>query len=235
MARIKAPNWIAEGPLDLEYKSYKLLSEIERLKGLLKAGNLFDVLNEVDQNLDYLYLYDAEKITQREDLSNFELIGIDPQNFQLMFNDDALIQREQILDDICDQAIDKFESLHAEVRELWRQIEETITCTYVPHKGYFLTDGFAFIITANNKLHIYYFIKPNKYTKDSWKDFKLQFIQAEDFTKELYMQRITEILENNEDRTILKIECKADTKIEGNAIAVIQNKIFNQLRRDFAF
>ena len=63
MARIKAPNWIAEGPLDFEYKSYKLLSEIERLKGLLKAGNLFDVLNEVDQNLDYLYLYDAEKIT----------------------------------------------------------------------------------------------------------------------------------------------------------------------------
>ena len=235
MARIKAPNWITEGPLDLEYKSYKLLSEIERLKRLLIAGNLFEVLNEVDQNLDYFYMYDAEKITQHEDLSNYEIIGVDPQNFQLIFNDDALVEREQVLDEICDRAIDMFESLHAEVRELWRQIEETISCSYVPSKGYFLTDGFVFIITANNKLHIYYFIKPNKYNKDSWKEFKLQPIQNEDYTKEIYMQRLTEILEQNADRTCIKVQCAADTRIEGNAIAVIQSKIFNLLRRDFAF
>ena len=235
MARIKAPNWIVQGPLDFEYKSYMLLSEVEKLKGLLKTGHLFEVLIEVDANLDYFYMYDAEKITQLEDLSNYEIIGIDPQNFQLMFNNDSMVDREQVLDELCDLAIDKFESLHAEVREIWREIEETIKCNYVPHKGYFLTDGFVFIITPNNKMHIYYFTKPSKYTKDSWKDFKLQHMQTEDYTKEAYMQHIHEVMENNSDRTVIKVECSSHTRIEGNAIAVIQNKIFNLLRRDFAF
>ena len=235
MAKLKVPDWISQGPMDLEYKSYKLFSEVERLKKLLHEGSLFDALTEVDETLDYLYMYDAEKITQQEDLTNYEIVGIDFQNFQLLFSHDPELERDKVMDEICEIAIDKFEDLHAEIREMWRAIEDTITCSYVPHKNYFLNDGFVFIITPNNKLHIYYFQKPTKYTNNSWKDFKLQFMQTEDYTKELYMEHIEEIIKNDSDRTILKVTCRMDTKIEGNAIAVIQNKIFNQLRRDFAF
>jgi hypothetical protein len=139
------------------------------------------------------------------------------------------------MDELCDLALDKYENLHAEIREIWRSIEDAIKCSYIPHKQYLLSDGFVFITTPNNKLHIYYFHKPTKYTNGSWKEFKLQHMQTEDYNKETYMQHIEEIINNNAERIILKVTCEKDTKVEGNAIAVIQNKIFNQLRRDFAF
>lgn len=235
MGRIKVPEWMTQGPVDFEYKSYRLLSEIESLRSMLYSGNLFDALNEVDKNLDYFYMYDAERIIQHEDLTNYELVGIDFQNFQLIFDQDPNVNREEVMDQICDLAIDKFEDLHQEIRAIWRNIEESIECNYVPSKGYFLTDGFVFILTANNKLHIYYFHKPLKFNSTSWKDFKMQHMQTEDYTKESYLNHIKEILENNSDRTIIKVSCKKDTRIEGNAIAVIQNKIFNLISRDFAF
>jgi hypothetical protein len=235
MGRIKVPEWISQGPQDFEYKSYRLLSEIERLRSMLYSGNLFDALNEVDANLDYFYMYDAERIIKQEDPSNYDLIGIDFQNFQLIFDQDPNINKEEVLDQLCDLAIDKFEDLHQEIRTIWRSIEESIECVYVPSKGYFLTDGFVFIVTPNNKLHIYYFHKPLKFNSTSWKDFKMQHMQSEDYTKESYLKHISEILNNNSDRTIIKVICKKDTRIEGNAIAVIQNKIFNLISRDFAF
>jgi len=59
MKNIKTPSWILEGPLDYEYKSYKMFSELEDLGRQLNIGRLFYVLNTVDDTLDYLYRYDA--------------------------------------------------------------------------------------------------------------------------------------------------------------------------------
>lgn len=235
MGRIKAPTWITEGPIDLEYKSYKLLSEVEVLKSMLHNGNMFDALVEVDKNLDFFYMYDAERITKSDNSINNELAGIDFKKFQLLFNEDLFHKREEVMDELCDLAIDKFEELHQELRAIWRSIEDLTDCIYVPSKGYFLTDGFVLIITPNNKMHVYYFLKPANIKALSWKDFKMQHMHTEDYTKETYMKHIAEILDNNPDRTIIKVKCTKDTKIEGNAIAVIQNKIFNMISRDFAF
>jgi hypothetical protein len=235
MAKNTIPKWIQEGPMDFEYKSYMLLSEIERLKNSLLTGNLFEVLKEVDDTLDYLYMYDAEKIHQYEDLANYDLVGIDWQNFQLMFDDAPHVNRDQVMDEICDLAIDKYEDLHSRVRFVWRDIEEGLKCSYVPEKGYFISDGFVFILTPNNKLHTYYFHKPTKYISTAWKDFKLEYMQTEDYTQELYMKHIEEIVKTGGNKIIFKVTSEKETKIEGNAIAVIQYMIYNKLRRDYSF
>lgn len=235
MAKNFIPSWISEGPMDYEYKSYKLLSEVDRLKHDLAAGNMFNVLQEVDNTLDYLYAYDAEKITQYEDLNNYDLVGIDWQNFQLMFDDAPIIKRDEVMDSICDLAIDKFEELHSDIRFIWRDIEEGIKCSYVPEKGYFLSDGFAFIVTPNNKLHTYYFHKPTKYVSNAWKDFKLEFMHSEDYTQESYIQHIEEIVKTGGNKIIFKVTSEKETRIEGNAIGVIQYMLYNKLRRDYAF
>ena len=52
MKNIKTPSWILEGPLDYEYKSYKMFSELEDLGRQLNIGRLFYVLNTVDDTLD---------------------------------------------------------------------------------------------------------------------------------------------------------------------------------------
>ena len=235
MKVIKTPSWILEGPLDYEYKSYKMFSELEDLGRQLTSGKLFKVLNEVDDTLDYLYRYDAEKMTSNDDLSNYDLIGIDWQSFSLEFSDDPNIERDEIMDSLCDLAIDKYESLHQKIRDIWRDIDLGISLSYVPKKPYFLSDGFVFIITPDNMLHSYYFNKPMKYFVDSWKDFKLERLSVEELDEESYFKNVDELIKKDSDKIIFKVKCDNNVLIENNSMAVIQHNIYNRLKQDFSF
>lgn len=233
--KIKTPEWIANGPMDYEYKSYKMFSELERLEKDLDSGKMFEVLVQVDDTLDYLYRYDAEKLTSLEDLTNYNLIGVDWQNFSLQFSQDPNINRDDIMDELCSLAIDKYEELHSKIRVVWRSIEDGIILHYIPNKSYFLSDGFAFIITPDNMLHTYYFCKPPKHFAFNWKDFKIEHIQTEKYTKEVYFKHVEELINAKTDKIIIKVECNNNVLIKGNAIGVIQHKIYSKLKEDYLF
>jgi len=235
MKNIKTPSWILEGPLDYEYKSYKMFSELEDLGRQLNIGRLFYVLNTVDDTLDYLYRYYAEKMHSNEDLSNYELTGIDWQTFSLEFSDDPNIERDDVMDRLCDLAIDKYEELHGKIRNIWRDIDLGLSISYVPHKPYFLADGFVFIQTPDNMLHSYYFTKPMKYFVDSWKDFKIERLSVEEFNEENYFKHIDELIKKDSNRIIFKVKCDNNVRIENNSIAIIQHNIYNRLKQDFSF
>jgi len=232
---LKIPNWISEGPIDFEYKSYRMFSELDFLGKRLRHGNLLEVLNEVDLTLDYLYRYDADKLTSTNDLTNYDLIGIDWQNFALEFANDPDIERDDIMDRLCDLAIDKYEDLHSKIRDIWREIETGLTISYIPQKPYFISDGFVFIITPDNMLHTYYFYKPSKYFVEDWKGFKLELIQSEKYDLQKYFKHIEELINNKSDKLIFKVTCANNILIENNSIAVIQQKIYNRLKQDFTF
>jgi hypothetical protein len=235
MKTIKTPSWVLEGPMDYEYKSYRMFMELEELGHQLKNGGLFQVLVNVDDTLDYLYRYDAEKITSHDDLSNYDLVGIDWQTFSLEFSDDPNIERDEIMDSLCDLAIDKYEELHSKIRDYWRDIEIGLSMAYVPKKPYFLSDGFVFIVTPDNMLHSYYFHKPMKYFVNSWKDFKIERLQVEEYKEEKYFKHIEELIKKESDKIILKIKCDNNVIIENNSMAVIQHQIYNRLKQDFGF
>jgi len=227
------PEWAIKGPLDYEYRHYKLLAEVNKLKAALKDGHFSDTLKKVDDTLDYLYRYDAERILALEDLSNFELTGINFNSFELEYANISL-EQDEIMDSLCDDAIDMFEDLHTSIRDIWREIELGLKVIYVPHKRYFLNDGFVFIITANNELHSYYFNKPSGYIND-WRSFKLEFLNKTKYTKEVYMSQLEDLNFAESEKIIFKVECNNATIIEGFAIEVIKSNIYHKLRKDYAF
>ena len=122
MEKTYIPEWAIKGPLDFEYRHYKLLAEVAKLKGEIKEGQLTSTLKKVDDTLDYLYRYDAERIFASEDLSNFELTGINFSEFELEYTS-RLLEQDEIMDKLCEEAIQMFEDLHSSIRDIWREIE----------------------------------------------------------------------------------------------------------------
>ena len=49
MSKYKIPDWIEEGPMDLEYKTLKMLARVKRLRQILIRGGLQKVLLSTKQ------------------------------------------------------------------------------------------------------------------------------------------------------------------------------------------
>ena len=233
--KTKIPKWFNEGPNDIEYRTYKLKSAVSNIKATLESGELIPALFEIDDTLDYLYRYDAVKMTQNPNpidqiVSGFEIPGL-----EIFFPEEEDLETDDVLDSILDEAIDEFEELHSMCRERWRLIEEGTSCVYVPSKKYFLNDGFVFIKTPDNMLHVYHFVKPNKYFTKDWKKFNMTHIQSEKWSEEVYFSRIEELISKDPDKIIIRTDCKTETILENNAIGVINQMIFSMLHRDYSF
>jgi hypothetical protein len=82
MSKLTTPKWIEDGPLDLEYKTYKFLQRVSELDKLIDI-NLMSALWEIDDTLDYLYRYDA--IKQTDLVPSIEFMGFPMDNLELVF------------------------------------------------------------------------------------------------------------------------------------------------------
>ena len=229
------PTWISDGPPDIEYCTYKLKGTILDIKKKLASGNLLGALLDVDNNLDYLYMYDAIKVTHNPNPINHNMTGFDLPGLELFFTEDEIIETDPVLDFILDDALDSFEELHSMCRERWRLIEDGIKCNYVPTKPYFLNDGFVFVKTPDNKMHVYHFVKPNKYFTSDWRKFSMTHMYDEQWTNEAYFSRIEEIVSKEDNKIIIRIDCKNETILKDNALGVINQMIFSMLHRDYSF
>jgi hypothetical protein len=58
---------------------------------------------------------------------------------------------------------------------------------------------------------------------------------SEKWTSETYFSRIEELVSKDSEKIIIKVDCKTETIIENNALAVINQKIFYMLHRDYSF
>jgi|TARA_B110000902_G_scaffold68179_1_gene80899 hypothetical protein len=231
----KIPSWLIGGPNDEEYRAYKLRGSISEVKKKIESNNLVEALFEIDDTLDYLYRYDAVQITHDPNPINQIVGGFDFPNLEMVFSSDEEMDTDEILDVLLDEAIDKYEDLHTICRDKWRIIEEGIKLNYVPVKPYFINDGFVFIKTPNNMLHVYHFIKPNKYFTNDWKKFEMTHMYSEKWTNETYFSRIDELVSKDSEKIIIRVDCKTETILENNALAVINQKIFSMLHRDYSF
>mgnify|MGYP000126509893 FL=1 len=232
MNKLTTPKWIEEGPLDLEYKTYKFLQRVAELDKLIDV-NLMSALWEIDDTLDYLYRYDATK--QIDLVPSIEFMGFPMDNLELVFTTEEEVETNEIVDSIYEDGIDRFEELHSKCREEWRSIEAGLTCSYLGNRKHFLSGGFVFISTPDNKLHVYFFNKPSKNFKQSWKDFKMEHIATKEYNEEEYFKTLEELAGAKSDRILIKANLKTHTNIVGHAITVVNSVIFNMLHRDYAF
>lgn len=233
--KFKIPVWIHEGPRDIEYHMYKLRGAVSELKKKLADGKLMEALTEIDDTLDYLYRYDAVKMTQDDSQVNQIISGFEFPDLELVFSTAEEPEDDEVLDELLDEAIDEFENLHAICREQWREIEEGTTCNYVPKKPYFLNDGFVFVHTPDNTMHVYHFLKPNKYFASDWKGFKMNLMYTEKWTDENYFKRIEELISKQDDKIIIKTTVRTNTILENSVIGVISQIIYSMIRRDYTF
>ena len=232
MSKLKTPTWIENGPLDLEYKTYKFLQRVKELDKLIDV-NLMASLWEIDDTLDYLYRYDA--IKQTDLVPSIEFMGFPMDDLELVFTTEEEMDTNDIVDAIYEEGIDKFEELHEKCRKVWRSIENDLSCSYLGQKKHFLSGGFVFISTPDNKLHVYFFNKPSKNFKLSWKDFKMEHIATKEYDEKEYFKTLEELSEAKSDRILIKANLKTHTNVPGHVITVVNSVIFNMLHRDYAF
>jgi len=220
--------------MDLEYKTLKMLARVKELKMRLLRGHLMRVLVEVDDTLDYLYRYDAQQVTSVKP-AEYEVMGLQWEDLEMVFTTAEELETNAILDKVVNEAIDKFEELHGKCRESWREIEDNIKYSYIGDRKYFLSDGFVFIKTADDKLHIYYFTKPAQSFKMHWKDFRMQHIKTENWNEDTYFARLEEISSKKSGKILIKVNLEKETEVENHAMAVINYCVFSLLRKDYTF
>ena len=97
MSKYKIPDWIEEGPMDLEYKTLKMLARVKELKMRLLRGHLMRVLVEVDDTLDYLYRYDAQQVTSVKP-AEYEVMGLQWEDLEMVFTTAEELETNAILD-----------------------------------------------------------------------------------------------------------------------------------------
>ena len=232
MKKIVKPLWLSEGPNDKEYKEYKLLSKYNSLKQYLDIGDLDTAINEIEETLDYLYMYDAIKASESE----LQSIDGHPDwdNLEFVYSTPVIdIDRDDIIDSICEDAIYKFQDLYAMARSLWRNIEDKLIYSYFYKKPSLLSDGFLFFISEDSVLDIFSFQKPTKFNKD-WRSFNIDHIANEKYSKELLASRIEEISNTSEDKILIKMSINKVYDID-RIISVIKCNTFNILKRDYSF
>ena len=157
------------------------------------------------------------------------------EDLELVFTTEEELETNAVLDELVNDSIDKFEALHSECREAWRQIEDNIKYSYIGDRKYFLSDGFVFIKTPDEKLHIYYFTKPTKTFKMHWKDFKMQHIKTENWDEDTYFARLEEIASKKSGKILIKVNLEKELEVENHAMAVINYCVFSLLRKDYTF
>ena len=231
MKKMNPPEWLSEGPMDLEYKSYKMLSKVKELRRMLRKGNLDAALSEIDPALDYLYLYDAIQAVD-EDMQVLPP-EFDPELELVYTSRIADVERNNIVDQLCMTALDLFEDLHSEAREMWRDVEEGIEISYLYNRPMLINDGFIFIM-EDTKLHIYSFVKPNQYIFD-WREFNPKLIQTKKLRKNDITKHVQEIVEKDSNKIMINVRYTSKTPVGDGVFCVIKSVVFNLLKRDYGF
>jgi hypothetical protein len=231
MKKMNPPEWLSEGPMDLEYKSYKMLSKVKELRRMLRKGNLDAALSEIDPALDYLYLYDAVQAID-EDLHVLPP-EFDPELENVYTSRLVDVERNNVVDQLCMTALDLFEDLHAEAREMWRDIEEGTEISYLYNRPMLINDGFIFV-TEGKKLHIYSFVKPNQYIFD-WREFNPKLIQTKTLRKNDITKYVQELVEADSNKIMINIRYSSKTPVGDGVFCVIKSVVFNLLKRDYGF
>ena len=165
-------DWLTSQPIDYEFKKYKLLSAANKYQSLIKDGDIFPVLDEVEFHLDYLYKfkYKIDEITSR--LRTLKGIDIDTMSLQYEYNNANTDEINTIIS-ISEDATVFFEKIYKDIRAKWRDTEKFINFTQIPEQKRVYVNGYLILCTSDKKYRIYSFIKPGSILTN-WKDFKFE-------------------------------------------------------------
>lgn len=217
-------DWIFQGPIDYEFKKYKLLSAGMKYQSMIRENRIYPVISELESHLENLYKF---KYTIDENSSKLQKIkGIDLDTMSIQYENEHNEELE-ILQKISEDATSFLEKIYKDVRGKWRELEKCMSITQIPIKKSVYTKGYVIICTSSIQ-YFYSFNKPNP--KQDPKKFKIEYnFGPEDFN----LEKISEFSESfREDPKIMVIraDVKKDLPIEDAIIPILSFKIFNYLQ-----
>jgi hypothetical protein len=222
-------NWLTSQPIDYEFKKYKLLSAANKYQALIKDGDIFPVLDEIEQHLDYLYKfkYKIDEITAK--LRTLKGIDIDTMSLQYEYATDNNDEINTIIS-ISEDATVFFEKIYKDIRAKWRDTEKFINFTQIPEQKRVYSNGYLILCTVDKKYRIYSFTKPMT-SLINWKDFKFElFKDAEDYSIEKISDFVTLLSIEEPNRICIRADIKKAFPLDTCLLPITRNKLFNYLR-----
>ena len=225
-------SWLTEGPVDYELKQYKMLAIISRLRKDLEKNLVWNVIEEVEEQLDRLYKtkYEIEikeesnKIPKDIDFFNFEII------YETQENEAS--REHKIVDDIVDEAIVEFGDIYMDARKKWRSIEHEISLTWIPKKAPMLNHGYV-IINNENKCFVYSFDKPSKMS-NSWRNIKIEKHSNFKFSNDNIIKFYDKYQDSEDSTMFARIDVKVNgLELEGAVLPIAKSILFSRLVSDF--
>ena len=226
--------WFFEDPMDLEYKNYKLLANVEYAENCLNEGKIHDAMDFIEDHLVCFYRFQTDQ--EIRGMNNTEIVGVDPIMMDLIYKKGQKDNSEdiKILSDIAERGILEFEALHSLFRIKWRAIEDAIKMSYVGERPGILSNGYIFLLCENGNWIRQYEFKNPKNVRE-WKHFKLNFIKEIKYNKEEVID-IVEILKSKYEDYIFLVAGLSKSFDSIHAIDhVFQCRLYYKLQKDYIF
>lgn len=222
-------DWLTSQPIDYEFKKYKLLSAANKYQSLIKDGDIFLVLDEVEYHLDYLYKfkYKIDEISSR--LRTLKGIDIDTMSLQYEYNHENSEEINTIIS-ISEDATVFFEKIYKDIRSKWRDTERFINFTQIPEQKRVYINGYLILCTIDKKYRIYSFDKPTEMLSN-WKDFKFKlFSDVENYSIEKISDFVAIVGLNENSRICIRADIKKAFPLDTCLLPIIRHKLFNYLK-----
>lgn len=224
-------NWLTSAPFDYESKQYKLLAAIKEIDSLIVANSLYTAISIVEKELENLYniKYSKDSI----ELKNRKISGIDIDNMTLEYSYDSNGEDMEVIDSICDLAIEKLESIYRFIRDKWRALATECEITEIPDKKLLNTMGYImYIVPGAPTIKIYKYTEPTSFKID-WDNFKLVKVTEVGNT----LREIATFIANSESNSHMYRFFRFDVKIKSEIppfdecmLPLMQYSIFNKIK-----
>lgn len=225
-------NWFIEPPIDIEFKKYKVLAQINRQQKSIDNGQLLTALSHVEYQLANLYKFIHFK--GEVDEKTKVLRGIDFQNLELIYEFPKEKPEIVQLVKIANFSISKYEELYRLIRDAWRVAEQKALLTYIPCRPIQLGSGMV-IIPYLSKFKVYEFKYPTYFDKN-WREFDLTHV----FDKNLSEDQISKIVDYGKNSLGHNIFIRVSNDLNTyhfyeTVIPVIKQKVFLNLKKNYFF
>jgi|TARA_B110000908_G_C10243215_1_gene447256 hypothetical protein len=196
-------NWLTEMPFDYEFKYYTLLAQVKRLKVCIKDLKLKSTYDEIETGLDQLY--DIKYARDGIERNDVRIIGIDVDSMEIKYDYPEDSIDSESMYDLCDVAINLFESLHKKLRSKWRDVSDMLRVSNIGLNS-IKNHGFVYL-KIDSKLHKYKIFIPIQF-KTSWRDVRIEFISIEDYN----LKELSKFV-NKQEYGVKHIRCDLDSNI----------------------
>jgi hypothetical protein len=219
-------NWLTDTPFDYELQKYKLLAATSKINALVQGGFLYSSLIEVEEHLADLYKLKNQKTEIDDRLKVLKGINLDTMSLDYDYPDqDPSIQHVY---DLCDFAIQEFESVFRLIRSKWRAYSSKVAITEVPHIRPTKTKGTLFIKDSDSNIITYSYNNPLK-IKGDWRDLNLKKQDLDIKNHEEMVEYIQLEIKLDSDHRFWRVDHKITHDHEDCVIPIVKHKLYHKI------